>query len=160
MNRIRSGMVIMGGVRESGLASALPGFFAAGDKDVFFSDRPGDADGFHGATGTRNLILIHSVSQPDHWQFSADLDFVEPIPVRAFQMLADALDLTVAVSREDLFPDEAGTAAGYGEVIFSRAAPPVSGLVLFRGDHEDGTSGLAWKSWNEPLRPLPDSIVV
>ncbi len=75
-------------------------------------------------------------------------------------MLADALDLTVAVSREDLFPDEAGTAAGYGEVIFSRSTQPVSGLVLFRDDHEDGVSGPAWKAWDEPLRPLPDSIVV
>ncbi|MEI8442480.1 hypothetical protein [Mesorhizobium sp. CCNWLY176] len=130
------------------------------DRDVFFSNKPEEADGFYNSIGKRNLALVHSVSQPDHWRFSVDLDFVEPIPVRAFQMLAEAFDLTIAVSREDLFPDEAGTAAGYGEVIFSKAASPVSGLVLFRDDQEAGASSQAWKVWNEPLRPLPALIVV
>ncbi|NGN41108.1 hypothetical protein G6N74_08530 [Mesorhizobium sp. CGMCC 1.15528] len=150
----------MGNVEEDRLASVLSGFFALSDKDVFSSTQPDGADGFYNSIGKRNLALVHSISQPDLWKLSVDLDFIEPIPVRAFQMLADGLDLTIAVSREDLFPDEAGTAAGYGEVIFSKAASPVSGLVLFRDDQEAGASSQPWKVWNAPLRPLPDSIVV
>jgi hypothetical protein len=45
-------------------------------------------------------------------QFNVDLEFIQPIALRKRRKLADDCGLTVALSRDEIFPDEVGTRAG------------------------------------------------
>jgi hypothetical protein len=66
--------------------------------------------------GERNTIPVHQPAPCGTLQFNVDLEFIQPIALRKRRKLADDCGLTVALSRDEIFPDEVGTRAGSHQI--------------------------------------------
>ena len=141
-------LFIGGDIDADDLCRALAELLPVATADIFAD---GDTAAYE-VLGLRNIVRLYALPPSGTLAFKADLDFVERIPVQVMQSLADARELTVLLSRDTAFPEEAGTMAGEGYVIFRKGLPPRAGALV--ADEQDDEMAYRWKLLAEPLPPL------
>lgn len=115
----------------------------------------GTCGAYFSALGNRNTVLIRDLAAQGDIRFIVEIEFLTPVPLASLQTLCDEHGLTLGLSRDTAYPDETGTIAAQGYVLFRPGLAPTPCIVL---ENQHDAQVLTWGILDQPLPRLPLSL--